>query len=185
MEFAEATPTLMMAPISEGMEKRRLGDEQAGDDAAEGERQGQQHHERIAPGLEVHHHQQVDGDHRDREADADAGKAWSLLWIWPRTVILSGAWSCFCGLGHDAVDVALDAAEVAVLHGGVDVVGRLGVDVVGHGLLAAAASAWRRSTAGCTGALARGRRRGDEQRRVAAAPSRLSLRYSGVCTQTW
>mgnify|MGYP003694711733 CR=1 FL=1 len=60
MEFAEATPTAMMAPISEGTlsvvpvtnsivrmpQKRR--------------RQRQYHHERVAEILIVHDHQQVD-----------------------------------------------------------------------------------------------------------------------------
>ena len=74
IEFADATPIAMIAPISDGTlsvvsvmysmvtmpQKRR--------------RQRQDHHERIAPGLVVHHHQQIDEHRGEQDADGEVAE---------------------------------------------------------------------------------------------------------------
>ncbi len=153
-----------------GDRERGLGHEQAHHDAAERQRQRRQHHERVAPALVIDRHQQIDRDHRDREADAvhirDLAQHRDA--VGHRQIVLL--------ILHDGFDVAADRAQVAILHAGEDVVFGLGVHMVHHGLLGLTTQLGDVVEEGDDiglGHAARGRARGrehrslDEQRRVA------------------
>ena len=56
-----------------------------------------------------------------------------MLWIWPATWIELPGVSCFCSSATILSIVVGDAAEIAALHAGVDVVDRLDIGLVGVG----------------------------------------------------
>ena len=96
IEFAEATPTAMIAPISDGTfsvvpvmnsivtmpHKRR--------------RQRQDHDERIAEVLVVHHHQQIDEDRGKQQPDAEIRKGRSCSGSGRRPELSCRASAPFC-----------------------------------------------------------------------------------------
>ena len=133
IEFAEATPTAMIAPISEGTlsvvpvmnsivtmpQKRR--------------RQRQDHDERIAEVLIVHDHQQIDEHRGEQQADAEiAESVVHALDLSDHLNRIAGL-ELLLQLGDDLVDVGCDAAEIAALHAGIDLIDRLDVGLVGVG----------------------------------------------------
>ena len=61
-----------------------------------------------------------------------------MLWIWPITWMVLPGLQLLLQVGHDLVDLAGDAAEIAVLQAGIDLVDRLDVGLVGVGRDAAA-----------------------------------------------
>ena len=65
-------------------------------------------------------------------------KASFMLWIWPTIWIELPGVSCVLQLGDDLVDLVGDAAEIAALNAGIDLVDRLDVGLVGVGRHAAA-----------------------------------------------
>ena len=144
MEFADATPTAMIAPISEGTlsvvpvmnsmvrmpHKRR--------------RQRQDDDERIAEILVVHDHQQVDEHRREQQPDAEIDeRAVHALDLADHLDGVAGL-ELLLQIGHDLADVVGDAAEIAALHAGIDFVDRLDVGLVGVGRHAVAPEASRR-----------------------------------------
>src|SRR6202030_2506805 len=69
IEFAEATPTAMIAPISENAQGR-VGDVEHRDNAAKGGGQRQDDDKRVTKILIVHDHQKVDENGSAGEPDA-------------------------------------------------------------------------------------------------------------------
>ena len=131
IEFAEATPTAMMAPISEGTlsvvpvmnSMVTMPQKVAG--------RARMHDERVAEVLVVHHHQQIDEHGGEQEPDAEiAERAVHALDLADDLDRVAGR-ELLLQLRHDLVDVAGDAAEIAALHAGIDLVDRLDVGLVG------------------------------------------------------
>ena len=134
IELAVATPMHMIAPVERRNRQGRPGREQHPDDA--GERGWQRHddHERIEPGLEVDDDQEVDQDHRHREADdelrirarhhrhlAAQHDAGALRHVMRR-------------VPHHVPDIRRHSAEVASLRRRVDVDDRADVVMVDDGV---------------------------------------------------
>jgi hypothetical protein len=64
----------MIAPVNAGTDSVREGGEQHPEDAGQRGGQGGDDHERVGPGLEVHHDQQVDQHDRAEQAEQQAGE---------------------------------------------------------------------------------------------------------------
>ena len=80
MLLAVATPMHMIEPVRAGTLSVVRGDEQDPDDAGQRRRQRRDDDERIEPGLEVHHDQQVDqqdGEDQARQQADNRTSAWS------------------------------------------------------------------------------------------------------------
>jgi hypothetical protein len=104
--------------------ERGAGDEQHREDADQGRRQRQDDDERVAEILIVDDHQQIDKHRSKQEADAQIPEgivdlAENLNRIAGLQLLLESS--------DDLVDVARNAAEIAALRAGVDLVHRLNI----------------------------------------------------------
>src|SRR5262249_17408315 len=130
MEFAEATPTAMMAPIREGTLKLVpvMNSIVTIPHSVAGSRQD--HDEWIAEILVVHEHEQIDqhGGEQQSEREIPEGimHALDLAANLDRIARLE----LFFQLRDDFADLFGDAAEIAALYAGVDVVSRLNVRLI-------------------------------------------------------
>ncbi len=116
-----------------GHAEGRAGREQHGDDADQRRREAEQHHQRVAEVLVVHHHKQVDQHRREQEADAEIDEgAIHALDLADDLDRVAGR-ELLPEVGHHGADVLGDAAEVAALDAGIDLVDRLDVRLVGVG----------------------------------------------------
>ena len=91
------------------------------------------HDQRIAEILVVHDHQQVDEHGGEQEPDAEIAEG--VVHALDLADHLDGVarLQLLLQVGHDLVDLAGDAAEIAALHAGIDLVDRLDVGLVGVG----------------------------------------------------
>ena len=137
MEFAEATPTAMIAPINEGTlsvvpvmnsivrmpHKRR--------------RQGQNDHERVAEILIVHDHQEVDEHGGEQETHSEIPESIVHALDLADDLDVVSRRKLFLEIGHDRTDLAGDASEIAALHACIDLVDWLDVGLIAVGRHAA------------------------------------------------
>ena len=114
MLFAVATPTAMMAPISEGTLSVVCVSEQHPQNARERARQRRQNDKRIQPGLEVDHHQQIDQQDREHHAEAETAERGS--WFPPaRARDDGGPRQMSLRFVQNLLDVAGDSAQIALV----------------------------------------------------------------------
>src|SRR6266446_3737547 len=103
--------------------ERRAGDEQHGDDAAQGRRQRQDYYERIAKILVVDDHEQIDEHGCEQQPDAQIPEGIAHALDLPENLDRVAGLELLLQLGDDLADVVRDAAEIATLHAGIDVAG--------------------------------------------------------------
>ena len=138
MEFADATPTAMIAPISDGTLSVvpvmnsivRMPHNVAG--SARMTTNG------IAEILVVHDHQQIDEHRGEQQADAEIDeRAVHALDLADHLDGVAGL-ELLLQIVDDLADLAGDAAEIAVLDARIDFIDRLNIGLVGVGRHAAA-----------------------------------------------
>ena len=129
MLFEVATPIDMMHPISAGTLIVVSRDEQRPQDSRQCAGQGHQDDQRVGPGLEIHHHQEI--DQQDREADSQSHLEERLVHALhlPADDNRAGFGNLPVVLGDDLVHLIGNRAEVRVLDVGGHVEDRLDVVV--------------------------------------------------------
>ena len=110
--------------------ERRLRQEQHPQDPAERAGNRHQNNQRIKPRLKVHRHQHVHQQDREDDADAQPHERVVHRLHLAAQLQLRRLRQRLLRLVHDLLDLARHAAQIALVHIGIDIVGRLNVVVV-------------------------------------------------------